>query len=94
MTSGAWRVIGNTVVNNYVDFEKILSVGGVTPTLSKTLWALSEISTDSANPTIIGTITSPAINLVAYIDATTKLLYLKYSAGGNNYNAYIRTTFC
>lgn len=87
----AFRPIGITKCTNFVEFEKLFATSGTTPTLSKTLWAASEISTDSANPTTIGT--AGAVNLQVYRDANN-IVYVKYSASGNNNNVFFRTSFC
>ncbi|WP_312286748.1 polysaccharide deacetylase family protein [Terrisporobacter sp.] len=92
MSNGYWIKLGNTELNNFVDFEKIYSTQGEQVTLIKNLWAKSEISIDSNNPTIIGTV--GAINLLCYTDAINKSVYVKYSASGNNYLTYFRASYC
>lgn len=87
----SFRQLGLTKVTNYVDFEKVVSSGGTQPALSKTLWSVSEISTDSANPTVIGT--AGAVSLQVYRDVNN-FVWAKYSAAGNNYSAYFKTAFC
>lgn len=91
LNNSTWTQLGTTVVYNYVDIEKMYSEGGSQTTLSKTLWAKSEISTDSISPTVIGT--AGAINVLAYLDGNN-VLNLKYSASGNNYYSYVRTACC
>jgi peptidoglycan/xylan/chitin deacetylase (PgdA/CDA1 family) len=86
-----FREIGDTRCVNYVDFEKIHSTAATQITLTKTLWAASEISTDSLNPTTIGT--AGTINLQVYRDALTKAIFIKYSASGNNGSAFTRTSW-
>lgn len=83
----------NNIVTNIVEFEQVFAItnGTTSPTLSKTIWKASELSTDSANPTIIGTV--GAINLLCYL-GTTKNPVLKYSATGNNGDVYFRIHTC
>lgn len=105
--SGCWNGIKNITTavvaighdnnivstNGILEFEKILALTGgtTTPTLSKTLWLASELSTDSANPTVIGTV--GAINLLCYLGTTRKPV-LKYSTTGNNGDVYFRIHTC
>jgi len=86
-----YKALDTTKCTNFVDFEKVFSTGGTQPILSKTLWGVAEISADSLNPTIIGT--AGAINLLAYRDASN-IINVKYSASGNNYPTYFKTSFC
>ncbi len=88
--STTYQKIGFAKLTNFIDFEKVYSNGGTQPTLTKTLWASSEISSDSANPTTIGSAGSK--NLQVYKD--TNNIYIKYSDVGNNYPTYFKVSFC
>lgn len=92
-TDTNYRVIGIAQLKNYVDFEKLYSSGGSQASLTKTLWTVVEISTDSENPTIIGTIGSGR-DILVYRNSITNLLYIKYSTVGNNYPSYVKVSFC
>lgn len=80
-----------TYINKYVCFDRFISTSGIQPTLTKDLWSVSEISNDSTNPTILGTVGSGR-NLLGYIQ--DKVLYIAYSSVGNNYPAFIEISFC
>ena len=84
------------IVSKYILFEDVVSYAGNQPTLTKKMWAKSELSVDSNNPTIIGTAgtqTGESRNLLAYLDSNGRL-YVKYSTYGNNYDTYFVISFC
>lgn len=80
-----------TYINKYVSIDKFFSSSGTQPTLTKEVWALSELSTNSTSPTILGTAGSGR-NILGYIQ--DKVLYISYSSVGNNYNSFFRMSFC
>ena len=91
MSQTIFKAIGNTECDKYVEFEKVFVEGGTQQVLTKTLWSASEISTDSGNPTVIGS--AGAVNLQIYRDADN-MVYVKNSVSGNNYPTLFRTSFC
>lgn len=86
-----FRPLTGTVLAKYIDFERIYSTGGSQPILSKSVWAASEISTDIASPTTIGTV--GALNVHVYQD-TAKQVFIKYSGSGNSFNAFVKASYC
>lgn len=83
----------DTYINKYICIDKFISIGGAQPNLTKELWSISEISTDSTIPTVLGTCGSGR-DIQAYISTIDKALYIKYSTVGNNYPAFFEMSFC
>lgn len=88
-----YRQLGQVKIMNYIDFEKLESFGGITPNLTKTLWHIDEISTDSSNPTIVsdGSI-DDSIYLQIYRNSEN-FVFIRYSASGNNYPMYVKVVY-
>ncbi|GAA0825239.1 polysaccharide deacetylase family protein [Clostridium tertium] len=80
-----------TIIDKYLYIEKFHSSGGEQPTLTKEIWTLSELSTNSASPTVLGTAGGNR-NILGYIQ--DKALYICYSSVGNNYNSFFKMSFC
>ena len=83
----------DTYINKYICIDKFISISGAQPNLTKELWSISEISTDSTTPTVLGTCGSGR-DIQAYISTIDKALYIKYSTVGNNYPAFFEMSFC
>lgn len=86
-----FSLLGTAKCTNYIDFEKVFSTDGTQPTLSKTLWAASEISTVSTSPTTIGV--AAGVNLQIYKDANG-FIYIKYAVNGNSYPTLYKVLYC
>lgn len=88
-----YNKLGVVKVNNFLEFGRVESMGPQGVTLSKNLWKVSEISTKSTSPTVIGKVGS-ITDIQIYRDATSGDVFVKNSIAGQSYFFYFRVSFC
>jgi len=89
MSNGAWTQVSATKVYTKIVFHEISNVTPNTFTIAKDTFLVSELSTDSANPTAIAELYG-GITLDGYLDSDG-LLQVRYSASGYNVSTLFHT---
>ena len=82
-----WTRVPQLMLTRFLHIEAVY--GNSQVTITKPVYAISEISPDSANPTVIGSISGT--NLQTYRDSEGRV-FVKYSIAGQNVSTYFKVT--